>query len=127
MTAHSARFRELNVLRGIAASLVVLFHYWTRYGQLYVPDNPPLLGFEFPDGIYGVYLFFMISGFVIFMTLRQCARLRRSDSARGLWCGGASPLCLNRRRDVADRPAISYFPAQNSVFEGGGGAGTGKR
>jgi len=68
-----ARFRELDALRGIAATWVLLFHYLTQYDVLYGGKSQPLIGsFSFPDGIYGVYLFFIISGFVIFMTLRQC-------------------------------------------------------
>jgi peptidoglycan/LPS O-acetylase OafA/YrhL len=65
------RFRELDVLRGLAALGVVLFHYLTRYDQMYTPraDVP----FGFPIGASGVELFFVISGFVIFMTLGRCA------------------------------------------------------
>jgi peptidoglycan/LPS O-acetylase OafA/YrhL len=62
------RIAELDALRGIAAMAVILFHFtsgiaknWTFH--LY---DPP---FEFPYGGTGVDLFFMISGFVIFMTL----------------------------------------------------------
>src|SRR2546430_2652712 len=68
------RFAELDLLRGVAALWVVLFHYTTQYSRLYVPDRRDLLGFEFPDGTLGVYLFFMISGFVIFMTLHRSER-----------------------------------------------------
>lgn len=69
-----SRFAELDMLRGVAALWVLVFHYTTRYGQMFAPQAPLPLGFEFPNGIYGVYLFFMISGFVIFMTLRQSER-----------------------------------------------------
>jgi peptidoglycan/LPS O-acetylase OafA/YrhL len=70
----SDRFQELDALRGLAASWVVLFHYLTRFDEMFGRYDRPLIGdFQFPDGIYGVYLFFMISGFVIFMTLRRCA------------------------------------------------------
>jgi peptidoglycan/LPS O-acetylase OafA/YrhL len=67
----AARFQELDVLRGFAALGVVLFHYLTRYDQMYEPraDVP----FGFPIGAVGVELFFVISGFVIFMTLGRCA------------------------------------------------------
>ncbi|MGQ5523158.1 acyltransferase family protein [Chitinimonas sp. PSY-7] len=61
------RMIEIDSLRGIAAVLVVLFHYTTRYQELYGHPTPPL--FSLPWGHYGVNLFFMISGFVIFMTL----------------------------------------------------------
>ncbi|WP_166651832.1 acyltransferase family protein [Roseateles toxinivorans] len=58
---------ELDALRGIAAMSVVLFHYTTRYQQLFGHTSEPSV--SLPWGHYGVNLFFMISGFVIFMTL----------------------------------------------------------
>lgn len=63
------RLIELDALRGIAASLVMLFHFTTRYDQLYGHADAPI--FSLPWGHYGVNLFFMISGFVIFMTLHR--------------------------------------------------------
>ncbi len=62
-----SRLTELDALRGIAALLVVLFHYSVGYSDC-VPGASPL-PFRFPWGEYGVHLFFAISGFVIFMTL----------------------------------------------------------
>lgn len=61
------RFLEIDVLRGVAAISVVLFHYTTRYSQKYGHSDGVLM--YFPQGYYGVELFFMISGFVIFMSL----------------------------------------------------------
>jgi len=65
--SRDSRLLEIDALRGIAAMLVVLFHYTTRYQQLFGHSTEPL--FSLPWGHYGVNLFFMISGFVIFMTL----------------------------------------------------------
>lgn len=59
------RLYELDVLRGLAALGVVLFHYTRELNN----DNP--YWFKFLSGYYGVELFFMISGFVIFMTLEK--------------------------------------------------------
>jgi peptidoglycan/LPS O-acetylase OafA/YrhL len=54
------RVKELDALRGIAALMVVFYHYTV--------DRPQAnLGFNV--GTTGVELFFMISGFVIFMSL----------------------------------------------------------
>jgi peptidoglycan/LPS O-acetylase OafA/YrhL len=61
------RLEELDALRGLAALGVVLFHYTTFYQWQHGHLQP--LGFGFPAGNYGVQLFFLISGFVIFMTL----------------------------------------------------------
>ncbi len=65
------RFEELDALRGGAALSVVLFHYLHQYDAIYGKNGILLFGaLKWPSGVYGVYLFFMISGFVIFMTLR---------------------------------------------------------
>jgi peptidoglycan/LPS O-acetylase OafA/YrhL len=64
------RFDELDVFRGLAALSVVLFHYTTRYDQVYQHTTPT--AFSIPWGHLGVQFFFIISGFVIFMTLEKC-------------------------------------------------------
>ena len=61
-----ARIKELDALRGLAAMAVVLFHYVYKYNMEYGNGETPHV-FEF--GQYGVHLFFMISGYVIFMTV----------------------------------------------------------
>ncbi len=59
---------------------VVLFHYFTKFDELFGHTTPPVLTLPwgsyngvnlFSLGHYGVNLFFMISGFVIFMTLER--------------------------------------------------------
>jgi peptidoglycan/LPS O-acetylase OafA/YrhL len=65
------RFRELDILRGLAALSVVFFHY-SRHGTRYFADYP----FDFWYGEYGVHLFFVISGFVIHFTLDRSRNLR---------------------------------------------------
>ena len=65
----ASRVVELDALRGIAALAVVAFHYTTFYGEEIGHLTPLLWGF--PAGNYGVNLFFLISGFVIFMTLER--------------------------------------------------------
>jgi peptidoglycan/LPS O-acetylase OafA/YrhL len=68
----ASRLSQVDALRGLAAMAVVFFHYTTRYQQLYgTPDAMPL---AMPYGHYGVNLFFIISGFVIFMTLERTQR-----------------------------------------------------
>ncbi len=61
------RILELDALRGLAAFAVVLFHFTTRYEELL--GHVTILPISLPWGHYGVDLFFMLSGFVIFMTL----------------------------------------------------------
>jgi peptidoglycan/LPS O-acetylase OafA/YrhL len=71
-TRNTGRLVEIDALRGLAALAVVLFHYTTRLTDLFGANPPPT--FSFPDGHYGVNLFFIISGFVIFMTLEKTSR-----------------------------------------------------
>lgn len=67
-----SRLVEIDALRGVAAMAVVLFHYTTRFHELYETKTSPILSIS--DGHYGVNLFFIISGFVIFMTLERTTR-----------------------------------------------------
>ena len=63
----NARLTEVDALRGVAALAVVLFHYTSQFAARY-PDAPRT-ALQVPHGHFGVNLFFIISGFVIFMTL----------------------------------------------------------
>jgi len=72
LSQNSNRLVELDALRGIAAVLVMLFHYTAKYEELY--GHQPSLSISVPWGHYGVNLFFMISGFVIYMTLYRIRR-----------------------------------------------------
>jgi len=65
----SARFLELDGLRGLAALSVVLYHYTHMYNQYFSHRPKPL--FSFSRGNLGVELFFIISGFVILMTVSR--------------------------------------------------------
>ena len=68
----TARLYQLDALRGIAALMVVLFHYLYHYDFKYGH------AFAVPEWVHlgksGVYLFFIISGFVIFWTLTRSER-----------------------------------------------------
>jgi len=56
------RLQELDALRGIAALAIVIFH---------LTMHTPLSQYGFNLGVTGVDLFFIISGFVIFLTLNR--------------------------------------------------------
>jgi len=65
----SLRIQYLDGLRGIAILLVLLFHAYTRWPDI-VPFEDRFATFPlFAYGWLGVNLFFLISGYVIFMTL----------------------------------------------------------
>ncbi|MEO8155931.1 MAG: acyltransferase [Rhizobacter sp.] len=68
----SHRLGGVDALRGLAAVLVVLFHFTSRYDQKFGHLTEP--AFSVPWGNLGVNLFFMVSGFVIFMTLDRVSR-----------------------------------------------------
>jgi peptidoglycan/LPS O-acetylase OafA/YrhL len=65
-TPQSARLTELDALRGLAAMAVVLCHYTNCCREI------GSLSSSFSYGSYGAHLFFIISGFVIFMTIGRC-------------------------------------------------------
>jgi peptidoglycan/LPS O-acetylase OafA/YrhL len=68
-TAPPARLRELDALRGIAATIVVLYHLTWRGVEVLPAAQTISHGISW--GHFGVELFFAISGFVIFMTLER--------------------------------------------------------
>lgn len=65
----TARFRELDGLRGIAALAVLASHYTGGYNSHYPTD--PQATVDIPYGAFGVQLFFLISGFVILMSAHR--------------------------------------------------------
>lgn len=65
------RLTELDALRGIGALCVLIFHYSTRFHELF--PQAAHVPFSFPGGNYRVLLFFTISGFAIFFTLDRIA------------------------------------------------------
>jgi peptidoglycan/LPS O-acetylase OafA/YrhL len=71
------RIYFLDAMRGIAALMVVYFHYSTNFLKHY-PEysgaNESLIKFKY--GGAGVELFFIISGFVILMTLERSKKLK---------------------------------------------------
>ncbi|WP_037452711.1 acyltransferase family protein [Sphingobium chlorophenolicum] len=63
----SRRLTELDALRGLGALCVLVFHYSTRFHELF--PQAAHVPFSFLGGNYRVLLFFAISGFAIFFTL----------------------------------------------------------
>jgi len=68
------RIIGLDALRGLAAGAVMLHHHAQYYDVLYGGRTP--LPIDLGPGHYGVELFFIISGFVILMTI-ECRRTVR--------------------------------------------------
>lgn len=62
------RIKELDAFRGLAALAVVLYHYTTIYSKDFDVASP----FYFSYGWLGVPFFFILSGFVITLTIERC-------------------------------------------------------
>ncbi|AJY46975.1 acyltransferase family protein [Martelella endophytica] len=65
------RLRELDGLRGVAILIVIFYHYLGRFPDFYPYGFNVSNVFEY--GKLGVHLFFIISGFVISLTLERSA------------------------------------------------------
>lgn len=113
-TLATNRLQALDALRGLAATIVVLFHYVPYYHQLYGHDFEPWDWLAF--GRYGVHLFFMLSGFVILMTLTRTPGPGWFALARGfrllpaLWAGIAITMTSVALLGPTDR-AVSLTDA----------------
>ena len=75
---HAVRLLEIDALRGLAALWVVVFHFTFGVGFVWLRGDPSAAARVAPfafntQGLLAVDLFFMISGFVIFMTLERSA------------------------------------------------------
>jgi peptidoglycan/LPS O-acetylase OafA/YrhL len=90
---HPQRLKFLDGLRGIAILLVLCFHAYARWTSLYPfhEDLSQILIFKY--GWMGVNLFFIISGFVILMTLEKCANFQEFITRRWIRLFPAMLIC----------------------------------
>ena len=112
------RLQELDAFRGVAAAAVVLYHFLIAINWVYRRDvvRPMPRGIvAVVDGVFAVYFFFLISGFVIFMTLERCRRVRDFAAARAV------------RLFPAYLAAVSYTAFVYATFAGPPGSTTGLR
>ena len=65
------RLQLVDGLRGIAASMVVLFHFWGNLPDASRDIVPGFLHWPFEHGNLGVDVFFVLSGFVIAHSIRN--------------------------------------------------------
>ena len=99
-TSPPSRLAHLDGLRFLAVTAVILYHYlcrWTppEYSPSLYPYGSTFAGLKLAQfGWLGVQLFFIISGFVIALTLSRCATLgefaiRRYSRLAPLYGAGA--------------------------------------
>jgi peptidoglycan/LPS O-acetylase OafA/YrhL len=83
----------LDGLRGVAILLVLCFHAYARWTSLYPfhADLSEVLLFKY--GWMGVDLFFIISGFVILMTLEKCTNFKEFITRRWMRLFPAMLIC----------------------------------
>jgi len=87
---NTSRLKELDGLRGIAAMAVVIYHYIYHYNRLFGHDF--YVSELFSYGFYGVQLFFIISGFVIFWSIGRVSNVKEFVVSRfsrlypTFWC-----------------------------------------
>ncbi|MCL7764554.1 acyltransferase [Polaribacter sp. Z014] len=74
------RFYELDAIRGIAIMLVLLSHYTWAFDYHF--NTLSEHKFHFFYGDFGVQIFFIISGFVIFMSLQNITQIKQFIIAR---------------------------------------------
>jgi peptidoglycan/LPS O-acetylase OafA/YrhL len=70
LAPHGRRILEIDALRGLAATAVLLHHDIAAYDFYHGRARPIDVITDF--GSFGVHLFFVISGFVILMSLERC-------------------------------------------------------
>ena len=73
--ANASRLAWLDALRGIAALCVVYAHFGTRV----LPQVHRAVYHVFDPGLYGVLVFFLVSGYIV------PASLERRGSVRNFW------------------------------------------
>lgn len=74
------RFENLDAMRAVSIFAVILYHYTARFPGSYTGMDA--LPFRFDYGWLGVDLFFIISGYCIFMTVAHAATLAEFWSKR---------------------------------------------
>ena len=115
--AGDGRNLVIDALRGAAALAVAVMHF--AYDFHLEHPGSAALGFQFRDGRFGVMLFFMISGYVIFFTAERKRTVAAFARARFLrlypayWAAIAATLALAALEPRLARPANIGAAAAN--------------
>ncbi|MBM6404274.1 acyltransferase [Phycicoccus sp. CSK15P-2] len=115
------RFRELDGLRGLAALGVVVYHLTVAFDDV-VPTAPASV-VRVPWGMYGVQLFFLVSGFVILLTARRVTRpsdfviARASRLYPAYWLALAVTTVVALTWSVWPRPSVATVLANLTMVQ----------
>ncbi len=119
------RLAEIDALRGLAAVSVMAFHYTYKFGEVYGFTGS--MPFQADWGYLGVNLFFVISGFVIFMTLDRTrvpmdfVVSRASRLFPAYWTAIVLTVCITHvlglpGKEVSWRVALLNLPMIEQLF-----------
>ena len=109
------RLSHLDGLRGVAILFVILFHAYIRWPNI-VPYGSEFAGIPvFFYGWAGVQLFFMISGFVILMTLERCSNI--ADFMLRRWLRLFPAMAIATVLVCVTAPLLSDRPAGTIDFK----------
>ena len=128
--SQQTRIEFIDGLRGVAIIVVILYHAFVRWPELYIYGNRFVGNPVFDTKIAGVNLFFIISGFVILMTLRKCRGFLDFITRRWYRLFPAMLVCsilvLATSGLFPERPsgAIGFFDLLPGLTFSGDGAGT---
>jgi len=108
-------FIEIDAMRGLCAILVMVYHY-SKYIQSV--NHSSNLYFDYAEfGKYGVHLFFIISGFLIFMTLEKSKHTKDFIVSRFSRLYPAYWLCMTLTAIVITiSPYYTYSPVTTGQF-----------
>lgn len=102
----------LDIFRGLAAMLVFFFHYWTFYGM---PNVESFFGKIFSAGHLGVDIFFVLSGFLVSLSLfRYCSV--ESQSGRPQGCAPTNSNALKKYFSARLRRIVPLAVASTLLF-----------
>ena len=105
------RIYVLDALRGVAAFFVMLFHYTSDYRKEFSLQTNPTLDVFW--GHYGVQLFFIISGFVIFMSINNITSVTKFLYKRFIRLYPTYWICL-----IITSLVLLFYPIPNYSFSG---------
>jgi peptidoglycan/LPS O-acetylase OafA/YrhL len=111
LQVNHGRLQVLDSIRGISALMVVLYHFTTAY---FMEFKHPYFPFQLSIGHFGVQSFFILSGFVIFMSIAHVNSAKEFIIKRIIRLYPSYWICL-----IITFAMVSYFglsPMRETTF-----------